>query len=205
MNGLIEIRHPRYVVSSYAEGSETPFRQDGWFLTGDQGHFDNDGYLILTGRRDDLINRGGVKVSPAEVEQVLLEYPDVSEAVVFPVPHLRLGEEVAAIVVPGADRSVDIDLLRRFALGRLPESKAPRRILVMKALPRGVTGKIHRRELVHIVGSETEWREPIPVQVDPRALTCVRSAWGEILGHPPGSGLEDFFAEEGIRFSRHGS
>ena len=197
VDGLIAIRHSRFVVSGYVEGPEAPFGEDGWFATGDSGHFDDDGYLVVTGRRDDVINRGGAKVSPAEVEQVLLEHPDVSEAVVFPVPHQRVGEEVAAIVIPAAGRSVETDELRQFALRRLPEAKAPRRILVMMSLPHGAAGKIQRRELAARLNLDKDPRKPTPLPLHTRARSCVSSAWQEILGHPPRSEEDDFFAAGG--------
>lgn len=197
VNGLIEIRQSRYVISGYVEGPEAPFLEDGWFATGDAGQFDDDGYLVITGRHDDVINRGGVKVAPAEVERALLEHPDVSEALVFPVPHPRVGEEVAAIVIPVTDRSVETDQLRQFALRRLPESKAPRRILVMKSLPHGAIGKIPRRELAARLNLDNDPGEPNPLLLDTRARSCVSSVWQEILGHQPRSEQDDFFAAGG--------
>ncbi|MQA67498.1 MAG: AMP-binding protein, partial [Alphaproteobacteria bacterium] len=73
---------------------------DGWFRTGDEGVFDDDGYLTLTGRIKDIINRGGEKITPSEVDAALMAHPDVATAVTFPVPHTTLGQEVAAAVVP---------------------------------------------------------------------------------------------------------
>src|SRR4051812_23922445 len=80
---------------------------DGWFRTGDLGFFDDDGYLFLTGRVKEIINRGGEKIAPREIDDVLIEYPAVAEAITFSVPHPTLGEDVAAAIVlrPGATAS----------------------------------------------------------------------------------------------------
>lgn len=116
----------------------------GWFRTGDEGVIDDEGYLFLTGRLKELINRGGEKVSPLEVEDALLRHPQVSEAVAFAVPHDRLGEEVGAAVVlaPGAD--VTEQQLRTYVGNALAAFKVPRRILFLDAIPKGSTGKLQR-------------------------------------------------------------
>ena len=98
--GEIALRGPT-ITRGYdndAAATETAFR-DGWFRTGDLGYLDRDGYLFIVGRIKDIINRGGQKVAPAEVEQALLSHPDVVEAAAFSIPHRRLGEDVAAAVV----------------------------------------------------------------------------------------------------------
>jgi len=120
---------------------------DGWFKTGDQGHFDDDGYLTLSGRIKDVINRGGEKISPHEVEDVLASAAEVAEAVCFPVAHRTLGEEIAAAVVLREGEVVSEDDLRTFAFERLAPSKVPRRIFIVDALPKGPTGKLQRTRL----------------------------------------------------------
>ena len=117
---------------------------DGWFKTGDQGYFDDDGYLTLSGRIKDVINRGGEKISPHEVEDVLASAAEVAEAVCFPVAHRTLGEEIAAAVVLREGEVVSEDDLRTFAFERLAPSKVPRRIFIVDALPKGPTGKLQR-------------------------------------------------------------
>ncbi len=116
----------------------------GWFHTGDQGMLDGEGYLTITGRLKEIINRGGEKVSPREVDEVLLDHPAVAQAVTFALPHDRLGEEVAAAIVPAGDAEVDERALRNFVAERLADFKVPRRIVVLEELPRGATGKVQR-------------------------------------------------------------
>ena len=108
---------------------------DGWFRTGDQGHFDDDGYLTITGRLKELINRGGEKVAPREIDIALLEHPDVVEAVAFAMPHDRLGEEVGAAVVLRRRRGRDDSTTPLFVGERLAPYKVPRRVVVVDALP----------------------------------------------------------------------
>ena len=116
----------------------------GWFHTGDQGMLDGDGYLTITGRLKEIINRGGEKISPREVDEVLLDHPAVAQAVTFALPHDKLGEEVAAAVVPAGGNGVDARALRDFAAGRLADFKVPRRIVVLEEIPKGATGKVQR-------------------------------------------------------------
>lgn len=116
----------------------------GWFRTGDQGRFDEDGYLFLTGRLKEIINRGGEKIAPREVDDVLMQHADVAQAVAFAVPHPTLGEEVAAAVVlkPGAS-ATDTEI-REFAAAQLADFKVPKEILILDAIPKGATGKLQR-------------------------------------------------------------
>ena len=115
---------------------------DGWFRTGDQGCLDADGYLTLVGRLKELINRGGEKFSPREIDEVLLTHPAVAEAVAFGVPHATWGEEVAAAVV--VREPVSEAVLLAHCSERLADFKRPKRIHVTDALPRTATGKIQR-------------------------------------------------------------
>ncbi len=115
---------------------------DGWFRTGDQGFLDADGYLTLTGRLKELINRGGEKISPREIDEVLLAHPSVAEAVCFGVPHATWGEEVEAVVVV-RDTVTASDLLA-FCRERLADYKRPKQIHITDAIPRTATGKIQR-------------------------------------------------------------
>lgn len=117
---------------------------DGWLRTGDQGRIDADGYLVLTGRLKEQINRGGEKVSPLEVDVALLDHPAVAQACTFALPHPLLGEEVAAVVVPRPGADLDEATVRAFAAGRLAAFKVPRRVLVMDDIPKGPTGKVQR-------------------------------------------------------------
>jgi len=121
----------------------------GWFHTGDLGKLDSAGYLFLTGRSKEVINRGGEKVSPREVEEVLLEHPAVAQAVAFAAPNVELGEDVAAAVVlhkpreRSEDGSLEIEL-RGFVAKRLTSVKVPRQIVVVEKIPVGPTGKPQR-------------------------------------------------------------
>ena len=117
---------------------------DGWFRTGDQGYLDPDGYLFLTGRLKEIINRGGEKVSPREVDEVLLQHPAVEQAVTFAVPHDRLGEEVAAAIVLVAGAQVTERELRDYAGEQLAPFKVPRRWVFVDEVPKGPTGKLQR-------------------------------------------------------------
>ena len=122
--------------------------RDGWFRTGDLGYLDADGYLFIVGRIKEIINRGGQKVAPAEVEQALLSHPDVVDAAAFPIFHRRLGEDVAAAVVLRPDAKVTAHGLRDFARERLARYKVPGLIRIVPAIPKGPAGKIKRAELV---------------------------------------------------------
>jgi oxalate---CoA ligase len=128
---------------SNAESNQAAFR-DGWFRTGDLGYMDAEGYLFLVGRIKEIINRGGEKVSPREVDEALLEHPGVLQAVAFGMPHPTLGEEVAAAVVPRSGQILEEAALQEFARGRLAEFKVPKRILIVAEIPKGPTGKVQR-------------------------------------------------------------
>ena len=125
---------------------------NGWFRTGDQGVLDAEGYLRLTGRLKEIINRGGEKISPREVDEVLLEHPAIAEVVTFAIPHPMLGEDVAAAVVlkPGV-AATERDL-RRFVGERLADMKVPRKILFLDEIPKGATGKLQRIGLAAKLG-----------------------------------------------------
>ena len=131
------------------EANATSF-VDGWFRTGDQGFLDSDGYLILVGRLKELINRGGEKVSPREIDEVLLTHPAIAEAVCFGVPHPTWGEEVsAAVVLHGA--ATEAELLG-YCRERLADYKRPKQIHITDVIPRTATGKIQRRVVAQVFG-----------------------------------------------------
>jgi acyl-CoA synthetase (AMP-forming)/AMP-acid ligase II len=147
--GEIWVRGPR-VVSGYLDDPEATaaaFLPDGWFRTGDVGYLDADGFLFLTGRLDELINRGGEKIAPAEVDAVLQAHPALSEAAAFAIPDARLGEDIAAAVVVKPGAAIREWELRAWLLARLSPSKTPRRVWTVDALPRTATGKVQRRLL----------------------------------------------------------
>jgi acyl-CoA synthetase (AMP-forming)/AMP-acid ligase II/serine acetyltransferase/acyl carrier protein len=116
----------------------------GWFRTGDQGHFDHDGYLYLTGRLKEIINRGGEKVAPKEVDEILSQHPAVAQAIAFAVPHPTLGEDVAAAIVLKANASVAESDIVEFCAERLADFKVPKQLLIVDEIPEGPTGKLQR-------------------------------------------------------------
>ena len=125
---------------------------NGWFRTGDQGIIDAQGYLRLTGRLKELINRGGEKISPLEVDTVLMDHPAVAQCVTFAMPHDKLGEEVAAAVVLADGMSCDERELREFAAKHIADFKVPRKILFLEEIPKGATGKLQRIGLAEKLG-----------------------------------------------------
>jgi acyl-CoA synthetase (AMP-forming)/AMP-acid ligase II len=143
--GEVVIKGPN-VITGYEnnpEANATSFT-DGWFRTGDQGYLDADGYLHLVARIKELINRGGEKISPREIDEVLLAHPAVAEAVCFGVPHATWGEEVeAAVVLREGEGASGADLLT-YCKERLADFKRPKRIHLTTAIPRTATGKIQR-------------------------------------------------------------
>jgi oxalate---CoA ligase len=125
---------------------------NGWFRTGDQGVIDEEGYLTLTGRLKEIINRGGEKVSPREVDEALMDHPAVLQAVAFAVPHEMLGEDVAAAVVLREGMSASEQELRAFLAERLAAFKSPRKIVLLAEIPKGATGKLQRIGLAAKLG-----------------------------------------------------
>ena len=125
---------------------------NGWFRTGDQGIMDADGYLTISGRLKEIINRGGEKISPREVDDVLMEHPAVRQVVTFAMPHNKLGEDIAAAVVLREGITVTERELRDFAATRLADFKVPRKILFLEEIPKGATGKLQRIGLAEKLG-----------------------------------------------------
>jgi acyl-CoA synthetase (AMP-forming)/AMP-acid ligase II len=125
---------------------------NGWFRTGDQGVMDADGYFRLTGRLKEIINRGGEKISPREVDEVLLDHPAVAQVVTFAVPHPKLGEDVAACIVLAEGTAADEKSIRAFAAEHLADFKVPRTVVFVKEIPKGATGKLQRIGLAQKLG-----------------------------------------------------
>jgi acyl-CoA synthetase (AMP-forming)/AMP-acid ligase II len=124
----------------------------GWFHTGDQGFMDEDGYLRITGRLKEMINRGGEKVAPVEVDEVLMNHPAVHQALTFAMPHDKLGEEVAVAIVLREGATVSERELQDFANARLAAFKVPRKIVIVTEIPKGATGKLQRIGLAQKLG-----------------------------------------------------
>jgi acyl-CoA synthetase (AMP-forming)/AMP-acid ligase II len=130
------------------------FEADGarWFRTGDQGAFDEDGYLHLTGRLKEIINRGGEKISPLEVDDVLLDHPAIAQVVTFALPHPKLGEEVAAAVKLKEGAEATEREIRDFAAERMADFKVPRKVVILDEIPKGSTGKMQRIGMAEKLG-----------------------------------------------------
>jgi acyl-CoA synthetase (AMP-forming)/AMP-acid ligase II len=125
---------------------------NGWFRTGDQGTKDAEGYISLTGRLKEIINRGGEKVSPREVDEILMDHPAIAQVVCFGMPHPKLGEEVAAAVVLREGQTTDERALQAFVAQRAADYKVPKKILFMDEIPKGATGKLQRIGLAAKLG-----------------------------------------------------
>ena len=159
--GEIVIRGPN-VIAGYANHAQAnrdafvPDAQGGpaWFRTGDLGVFDSDAYLTISGRIKEIINRGGEKIAPREVDDVLTAHPDVQQAVTFAVSHAKLGEDVAAAVVLRTDATTSERDLREFAATQLASFKVPARIHFVTEIPKGSTGKLTRIGLAKLLGIE---------------------------------------------------
>jgi acyl-CoA synthetase (AMP-forming)/AMP-acid ligase II/acyl carrier protein len=151
--GEIAVKGP-CVMKGYKNNPEASAAAfiDGWLRTGDEGYLDDEGYLVLTGRLNEKINRGGEKISPGEVDEVLMSHLDVLQVATFPVPHSSLGEDVAAAVVRARDSKVTNSELRAFAEAHLAPFKVPRQIVFVEAIPKGSTGKLLRAGLAESLG-----------------------------------------------------
>jgi acyl-CoA synthetase (AMP-forming)/AMP-acid ligase II len=151
--GEIVIRGPN-VTAGYQgnpEANAAAFTA-GWFRTGDQGILDENGYLRLTDRLKEIINRGGEKISPREVDEIILDHPDVAQVVTFSVPHDKLGEDVAAAVVLTDGSTLTEKALQSFVAERLAAFKVPRIVLFVDEIPKGATGKLARIGLAEKLG-----------------------------------------------------
>ena len=151
--GEIVIRGPN-VTAGYENNPKANAEAftHGWFRTGDQGVMDEAGYLSITGRLKEIINRGGEKISPREVDEVLMDHPSVLQCVTFAVPHDKLGEEVAAVVVLREGADATAAELREFAAKRLADFKVPKKVIFRPEIPKGATGKLQRIGLAQKLG-----------------------------------------------------
>lgn len=171
--------------------------QDGWFRTGDLGYFDNDGYLYLTGRIKELINRGGEKVSPYEVDQALLAHPAVLDAAAFGIPHTLLNEDVAALVVLKEASCLSRDELLAWLRDRLAFFKIPRVLHFVGAISRGKNGKLQRAHLAELYArnwSVSDVDRPAFVPPQTPVAKALAAMWIEILTCDQVGMDDDFFA-----------
>lgn len=168
----------------------------GWFRTGDQGYIDADGYLFITGRIKEIINRGGEKISPKEVDDVIMKHPGVAQAVTFGVPDSKLGEEIAAAVVLRQDAVVTGREIRAFVARELSDFKVPRRVIIVPELPKGPTGKLQRVGLAEKLGLTAITMPNSPIAyTDP--ITEIEKVcagiWADVLGLDRVGIHDDFF------------
>jgi acyl-CoA synthetase (AMP-forming)/AMP-acid ligase II len=146
--GEIAVRTPRLMKGYFSQGDATAQTiVDGWLHTRDMGWMDEDGYLYLAGRKDDLIIRGGENISPAEVEAVLHTHPAIEEAAIVGVPHVDWGEQVLAIVVPRAGSTLTAEEVIDWCHRRLASFKKPTSVQFVRELPRNPLGKVLRKDL----------------------------------------------------------
>jgi len=147
--GMIEVRGPNVFPGYWKRERETSeaFREGGWFVTGDLGHLDADGYLHISGRARDLVITGGLNVYPAEVEAAIDDIPGVAESAIIGLPDPEWGETICAVVAPQPGRRLTEDAILSALEGRLARYKLPRRIVFVEALPRNAMGKVMKEEL----------------------------------------------------------
>jgi acyl-CoA synthetase (AMP-forming)/AMP-acid ligase II len=199
--GSIVARGP-VVFSGYEDAptANAEAFKDGWFVTGDLGWFDTDGYLHIVGRDADIINRGGEKFAPFDIEQALLRLPAVAQAAAYPVPHPTLGQDVHAAVVlaPGCD--ADPHALRTALFGTLAAFKIPAHIHVLDEIPAGVGGKLQRRQLHAMIERGT----PSP-RGSARTFTAIEARtarlFAGLLGRPVAGPDDNFLALGGDSLS----
>ena len=151
--GEIVIRGPNVTAGYEANPSaNAEAYAHGWFRTGDQGVIDAQGYVSITGRLKEIINRGGEKVSPREIDEILMDHPAVAQVVCFGMPHPKLGEEVAAVVVLREGQQASERDLQAFVAARAADYKVPKKVLFMEEIPKGATGKLQRIGLAAKLG-----------------------------------------------------
>lgn len=192
LTGEIVIRGPNVMMGYHNNPSANSGAfSGGWFRTGDEGYFDPDGYLYITGRLKEMINRGGEKVAPREVDEVFLEHPAIAQAVTFGVRHPTLGEDVATAVVLQSGATVELHELRRYALDRLAPHKAPSLVIAVNEIPKGPTGKLQRIGLADRLADEMRVAYAPPATDLEVALARI---WTELLGKTEIGREDNFFA-----------
>ena len=200
MRGEVAIKGPN-VTAGYSRNPQANADAftNGWLRTGDEGVLDDDGYLTLIGRQKEIINRGGEKISPREIDEILLAHPAVASAVTFAAPDKLLGEDVAAAVVLREESSVSERQIREFVAARVAYFKVPRKVVFLSALPMGPTGKLQRIGLADRLGisfdehhqAKTEYAAPTtPVE------EIIADVWSEIMKTDP-PGINDDFLDAG--------
>jgi oxalate---CoA ligase len=166
------------VISGYEDAPEANAKsfRDGWFHTGDTGYIDDEGFVFLTGRLKEMINRGGEKITPQEVDDVLLTHPEIAQAASFSIKHRTLGEDVAAAIVLRTPGSVTETDVRSFVSQRLADFKVPKRVVFLDRMPRDPIGKINRMSLAILAEAQVD-----QATIDDRPMPA--------RAHDPGAGL----------------
>lgn len=205
--GEVAVRGPN-VFAGYEDDPQTNARvfRRGWFMTGDVGRFDVDGFLHLTGRVKEMINRGGEKIAPAEVEEAAASHPAVSQAAAFAIPHATLGEDVGLAVVANGDESIDREAIRAHIARQLSRFKVPTVVLVLDELPRCPIGKIRRRELAELAAAARIAARSTPpttsTTVDDPLVASLAALWAVHLDLPTVGSDDDFELLGGDSLSR---
>ena len=169
---------------------------DGWFRTGDLGYLDADGYLFLRGRIKEIINRGGEKISPQEVDEVLMEHPAIDRVVTFAAPHTLLGEDVGVAIVLKPNATATEPEIKEFVAGKLADFKVPRVVIFLDEMPTGATGKLQRIGLAQTLGLQaTDPNVPRPKFIAPYTPIEITLAaiWSKILGIKEIGTQDNFF------------
>lgn len=185
-------------VTSFRPGGPDGASRDAWFRTGDLGFRDPDGYVFIAGRSKEIINRGGEKISPREIDEVILEHPGVAQAVACAIPDSRLGEDVLAVVVRRPGAAVTERELREFAANRLAHFKIPRRVMFVDQIPKGPTGKIQRIGLAARLGIDSlSFSQPGESRVFVAPLTpnetVMAEIWKDVLKLSEVGATDNFF------------
>lgn len=199
--GEILVRGPS-MFEGYLDDPEATAKAfvNGWFRTGDLGRLDGDGYLTICGRIKEMINRGGEKIGPAEVERVIAEHPGVARVCVFGIPHPTLGQEVAAAVVPVEGALVSESSIVEFARARLAAFKVPRCVAFTSEFPQTPSRKIDRRALAEAYGASLARAEPVqgPTAGAPSPVeAAVAELWQKLLRQDHVRMDADFFLAGG--------
>lgn len=199
--GEIVVRGPAVFGGYSSPGSaNTDAFVDGWFRTGDLGRISEDGYLNITGRVKEQINRGGEKISPREVEESLLDHPDVVDAMAFAIPDPELGEEIGVALVVREGATVDVMAVRTYLHGRISPFKIPRRVVLTDQIPVSSTGKPQRLAFARQFAGESADAEPpgaVPVGADASTEARLASMWREVIGLDEPPSPEDGFFQLG--------
>lgn len=191
-SGEIRLRGPSVLPHYLAGAAPKESFVGDWFCTGDAGYLDSEGFLYITGRLKEMINRGGENIAPAEIEACILKHPAVEECVVYANFHPTLGETIAAAVVFHEDEKAGIDALRQYFLKHLPTHKIPTSIHVLDSLPRSANGKVNRKLIVELANPQRE--STAGTEITGKLESWLAGKFKEILNISSVYAESDFFA-----------